>query len=234
MKKDKNFNINGIEFKMIFVEGGTFTMGATPEQGKDTYKDEYPIHEVTLSDYYIGETEVTQALWKAVMGSNPSYFKGDNLPAVNVSYKDVRTFITKLNEKTGKTFRLPTEAEWEYAAKGGNLSKGFKYSGSNDYNEVGWCYENSDKRPHPVGEKKPNELGIYDMSGNVYELCSDLYGEYISEAQTNPQGPSGGSSRVIRGGSWNDDAWNCRASSRINVNLSYHSGDLGFRLVMGV
>lgn len=232
MKKNKNFNIDGVEFKMVFVEGGTFTMGATPEQGKDTYKDEYPMHEVTLSDYYIGETEVTQALWKAVMGNNPSFFKGNSLPVENVSYNDVKEFITKLNQKTGKTFRLPTEAEWEYAARGGKKSKGYKYSGSDNINDVAWYKDNSDDKTHPVKTKRPNELGIYDMSGNVLEWCSDWYGSYSNNAQTNPQGHSSGSYRVIRGGAWSITAGHCRASYRSYVSMSFLYYYIGFRLVM--
>lgn len=234
MKKDKNFNIDGIEFKMVFVEGGTFTMGATSEQGDDTCENEYPIHKVTLSDYYIGETEVTQALWQAIMGSNPSYFKGDNLPVEQVSYEDVKTFITKLNRKTGKTFRLPTEAEWEYAARGGKKSKGYKYSGSNNINDVAWYKDNSNNKTHPVKTKIPNELGLYDITGNVLEWCSDRYGDYSSNAQTNPQEPSSGNERVIRGGSWLNTAWLCRTSYRSYEFLSYSNLYLGFRLVMGI
>ena len=234
MEKDKNFNIDEIEFKMIFVEGGTFTMGATPEQEEDAFDNEYPTHRVTLSDYYIGETEVTQTLWQAVMGSNPSYFRGDNLPVEKVSYEDVKTFITKLNEKTGKTFRLPTEAEWEYAARGGKKSKGYKYAGSNNIDDVAWYIDNSDKETHPVKTKQPNELGIYDMSGNVLEWCSNCYGNYSINAQTNPQKPSSGSNRVIRGGSWLNNAWLCRASFRSYELLSYSNLYLGFRLVMEI
>ena len=246
------FSVNGVEFKMVYVEGGTFTMGATSEQEEYAVDDEYPTHSVTLSDYYIGETEVTQALWKAVMGNNPSVFEGDNLPVESVSYEDVKTFITKLNGKTGKKFRLPTEAEWEYAARGGKKSKGYKYSGSNNIDDVAWYYENSgDKRlndetwdvnkllgnncrTHPVKTKRPNELGIYDMSGNVWEWCSDWYGGYSSNAQTNPQGPSSGSNRVFRGGSWFSNAGYCRASSRLNVYLSNLSDCLGFRLALAL
>ena len=234
MKKNKNFNIDGIELKMVFVEGGTFTMGATSEQGDDAYKDEYPTHEVTLSDYYIGETEVTQALWEAVMGSNPSYFRGDNLPVENVSYDDVKEFITKLNQKTGKTFRLPTEAEWEYAARGGKKSKGYKYSGSNNINDVAWYKDNSDDKTHPVKTKQPNELGIYDMSGNVLEWCSDRHGSYSNNAQTNPQGQSSGSYRVLRGGSWYINASHCRASYRSYASISFLDFYLGLRLVMEI
>lgn len=231
-EEEGRFSVDGVEFKMVFVEGGTFTMGATSEQGKDAYKDEYPTHEVTLSDYYIGETEVTQALWKAVMGSNPSEFKGDNLPVEQVSYNDVKEFITKLNQKTGKTFRLPTEAEWEYAARGGKKSKGYKYSGSNNIDDVAWYYENSNNKTHPVKTKRPNELGIYDMSGNVWEWCSDNYGAYSSSSQTNPTGPSSGSPRVLRGGSWDGSAGGCRVSIRYCYAPSYRG--LGFRLALAL
>ncbi len=231
-QKNKIFTVNGVEFNMVFVEGGTFTMGATSEQGSDAYSSEKPTHSVTLSDYYIGETEVTQGLWKAVMGSNPSYFKGDNLPVEQVSYEDVKTFITKLNQKTGKTFRLPTEAEWEYAARGGKKSKGYKYSGSNNIGDVAWYDKNSNDKTHPVKTKQPNELGIYDMSGNVWEWCSDWYGSYSRNAQTNPQGPSSGSYRVLRGGSWPDYAEYCRVADRDGNDPSDGSDNLGFRLAL--
>ena len=233
-EKEGKFTVNGVEFKMVFVEGGTFTMGATSEQGSDADDDEYPTHRVTLSDYYIGETEVTQALWQAVMGSNPSWFKGNNLPVESVSYNDVKEFITKLNQKTGKTFRLPTEAEWEYAARGGKKSKGYKYSGSNNIDDVAWYDENSNDKTHPVKTKRPNELEIYDMSGNVLEWCSDWYGDYLSNAQTNPQGPSSGSDRVLRGGSWGGNARYCRASDRGYGFLSFLNYNLGFRLALAL
>ena len=233
-EKYETFTVNGVSFTMVFVEGGTFTMGATSEQGEDVDNDEFPTHRVTLSDYYIGETEVTQALWKAIMGSNPSNFKGGNLPVESVSYKDVKTFITKLNRKTGKKFRLPTEAEWEYAARGGNKSKGYKYAGSNTIDDVAWYDDNSNFKTHPVKTKQPNELGIYDMSGNVWEWCSDWYGDYTSEAQTNPQGPSSGSIRVDRGGSWFNYARDCRASRRDYGNLSNLDINLGFRLALAL
>jgi len=155
------------EWGMVFVEGGTFMMGATSEQESDAFDWEKPAHRVTLSDFYIGKYEVTQAQWKAVMGSNPSYFKGDNLPVERVSWGDCQEFIRKLNERTGLTFRLPTEAEWDYAARGGNRSRGYKYSGSDDPDEVAWYWDNSGIKTHPVGQKRANELGLYDMSGNV-------------------------------------------------------------------
>ena len=182
-------------------------MGATSEQGSDAYGNEKPVHSVTLSDYYIGETEVTQELWQAVMGSNPSHFTGNNQrPVEKVSYDDCQKFIEKLNSLTGKKFRLPTEAEWEYAARGGKHSKNYvyKYSGSNNVDEVAWYDSNSGKTTHPVKTKKANKLGLYDMSGNVYEWCNDWYGSYQSYSQTNPTGPSTGEGRVLRGGSWID------------------------------
>ena len=184
------FTVNGVTFTMIAVEGGTFQMGATSEQGSDAESDEKPVHSVTLSDYCIGETEVTQELWEAVMGSNPSGFSGyPQRPVEKVSWNDCQEFITKLNQLTGKNFRLPTEAEWEYAARGGNKSQGYKYSGSNTIDNVAWYYSNSASRTHDVKTKSPNELGIYDMSGNVWEWCYDWYGSYSSGSQTNPTGP---------------------------------------------
>ena len=234
LSSNQTFTVAGVSFTMVFVEGGTFTMGATSEQREDAYDNEKPTHRVTLSDYYIGETEVTQALWQAVMGSNPSEFRGDNLPVENVSYNDVKEFITKLNQKTGKTFRLPTEAEWEYAARGGKKSKGYKYSGSNNIDDVAWYEGNSNNKTHPVKTKRPNELGIYDMSGNVWEWCSDKYGAYSSSSQTNPTGPSLGSNRVYRGGSWNFNARFCRASYRNYFNLSFLGNYLGFRLALAL
>lgn len=228
------FNVGGVEFKMVFVEGGTFMMGATSEQGIDAFLNEEPEHKVTLSDYYIGETPVTQALWKAVMGDNPSKYKGDdNWPVENVSWNDiVEKFIPALNSKTGRTFWLPTEAEWEYAARGGNKSKGHKYSGSDNIDEVAWYSHNSSYRCHPVKGKKANELGLYDMSGNVWEWCHDWYGEYSSDASTNPREPKKGKDRVCRGGSLEQDERFCRVSCRVNSAPSNCSSIRGFRLVL--
>ena len=223
--------VNGVQYCMIKVEGGTFTMGATSEQGSDAYDDEKPTHQVTLSTYYIGRTEVTQALWEAVMGSNPSSFKGKKLPVEGVSYDDCKQFIEKLNVMTGQDFRLPTEAEWEFAARGGNQSHGYKYSGSNYLDDVAWFRENSGSETNTVATKRPNELGIYDMSGNVYEWCRDSYAKYTSSPQTNPRGGSG-SYRVDRGGSWNSDARNCRVSNRFNNSPGDRDYDLGLRLVL--
>ena len=218
---------------MVKVEGSTFTMGATPEQGNDAYEYERPAHQVTLSDYYIGRYEVTQKEWQAVMGDNPSKFYGDNLPVDYVSWNDCQDFINKLNQLTGLKFRLPTEAEWEFAARGGKQSKGYKYSGSDNAKNIAWYEKNSGSKPHQVGTKEPNELGIYDMSGNVGEWCGDWYGRYSSSAQTNPTGPSSGSYRVLRGGSWDNNAWYCRVSNRINRYPSSRYGINGFRVVAG-
>ena len=216
---------------MVYVSGGTFTMGATSEQGSDAY-DEKPTHSVTLSSFYLCKYEVTQVLWKAVMGNNPSRFKGNNLPVERVSWYDCQTFISRLNNLTGKNFRLPTEAEWEYAARGGNRSRGYKYSGSNTLSEVAWFNDNSGSKTHSIGSKSPNELGLYDMSGNVSEWCSDWDGTYSSSSQTNPIGPSSGADRVSRGGSWYRNAGCCRSSYRsfsAPGNRSYH---LGLRLAL--
>ena len=230
--KNQTFTVNGVSFEMIAVEGGTFTMGATAEQGSDAYDDEKPTHQVTLSSYYIGKTEVTQELWQAVMGSNPSHFSGTNLPVEKVSWEDCQTFVTKLNELTGKNFRLPTEAEWEYAARGGNKSQGYKYSGSNTIYDVAWYTSNSSSKTHPVAAKAPNELGIYDMSGNVWEWCSDWSGSYSSSSQTNPTGPTSGSIRVLRGGGWYGNAGGCRVSSRYYISPGSASYSIGLRLCL--
>lgn len=224
------FTVNGVQFTMVEVGGGTFTMGATSEQGSDAWDEEKPAHEVTLSDYYIGQTEVTQALWEAVMGSNLSDSKGGNLPVERVSWDDCQVFIQKLNQLTGKQFRLPTEAEWEYAARGGRKSRGYKYAGGNNIDSVAWCDGNSGNETHPVATKQANELGIYDMSGNVLEWCSDWCGDYTSSSQSDPQGSSSGSFRVIRGGCYYNFARNCRVSYRISNTLDYRSGYLGLRL----
>ena len=231
------FTVNGVSFEMVYVEGGSFDMGATTEQGSDAYDSEYPVHSVTLSDYYIGRCEVTQELWLAVMGSWPgtapsnSYGVGANYPAYYISWNDCQEFVAELNRLTGRTFRLPTEAEWEYAARGGNKSRHYKYSGSSNIDDVAWYWNNSGKT-HAVGTKSPNELGIYDMSGNVYEWCSDWYGSYSAGAQTNPQGPSSGSGRVLRGGSWFDVARNCRVSYRSYGGPNYSDYYCGLRLVL--
>ena len=227
--------VGNVQFEMVHVEGGTFRMGATEEQGYDAFDSGKPVHRVTLSSYLIGKHEVTQALWEELMGSNPSYNKqGGDYPVENVSWFDCREFIEKLNARTGMKFRLPTEAEWEYAARGGNRSKGYKYAGSDNLDEAGWYEDNSGNHTHPVGLKKPNELGLYDMSGNVWEWCQDWYGKYSSEAQTNPAGPQSGYIRVLRGGSFWDDARACRVSFRYNDGPGIRNGFKGLRLVLSL
>ena len=223
---------DGISIDMVRVEAGTFTMGATAEM-KDPFGNEKPTHRVTLTnDYYIGKYEVTQALWKAVMGNNPSNFKGDNLPVEQVSWYDCQEFLSKLNRITGKTFRLPTEAEWEYAARGGNKSRGYQYSGSNNTLDVAWFRDNSGSNTHAVGTKQPNELGIYDMSGNVGEWCQDWHGLYNSSSQVNPTGANSGPYRVFRGGGWFYVAWSCRSSFRYIYEPDDRDTTLGLRLVL--
>ena len=231
--QNQTITVGGVSFKMIAVEGGTFQMGS-PESDAEAYDDEKPQHEVTLSNYYIGETEVTQELWEAVMGSNPSYFVGPKLPVENVSWDDCQAFIGKLNAQTGKTFRLPTEAEWEYAARGGKKSKGYTYSGSNTIAEVAWYGKNSNNETHDVALKAPNELGIYDMSGNVGEWCQDRYGAtyYENSSTTDPQGPASGTYRVLRGGGWDGSAWGCRVAIRGYTNPGNGYNDSGLRLVL--
>ena len=245
-------SVKGISFNMVRVQGGTFMMGATPEQGDYYGDEEKPAHQVTLSDYYIGETEVTQELWQAVMGENPSEFKGAKHPVESVSWEDCQKFIQKLNQLTGKAFRLPTEVEWEYAARGGKKSRHYKYSGSNNLDEVAWYLENcGDKRlsgewnwdlikennckTHPVGQKIPNELGLYDMSGNVEEWCEDWYDYeyYVKSPSDNPCNTTMASCRVNRGGSWNDDyAENCRVAYRFYDTPGDRAYFLGLRLAL--
>ena len=223
---------DGISIEMVKVEAGTFMMGATSEM-KDPYDDEKPVHQVTLTnDYYMGKYEVTQALWQAVMGSNPSEYKGDNRPVETVSWNDCQEFISKLNSMTGRKFRLPTEAEWEYAAYGGKKSRSYQYSGSSNITDVAWYDGNSGSRTHPVGTKQANELGIYDMTGNVLEWCSDWYDSYSSSSQANPAGADSGSVRVRRGGSCYSSARYCRLSCRNNSSPDERFSGLGLRLAL--
>ena len=212
----ETITVNGVSFNMIRVDGGTFTI-------------EKPTHQVTLSTFSIGETEVTQALWEAVMGNNPSHFKGMDKPVEQVSWNDCQEFIRKLNAATGRPFRLPTEAEWEYAARGGSKSRGYIYSGSNTIDDVATT---TTKGTQPVKLKAPNELGIYDMSGNVDEWCQDWWGDYSSTPQTNPTGPQIGSRRVVRGGDWKFGARFCRSSWRGVSTPTRHSKYLGLRLAL--
>ena len=224
--------ISNLVGNMVYVEGGTFTMGATPEQGDEIYDDEKPAHQVTVSPFYIGKYEVTQAEWFAVMGVNPSDTIHAQFPVVCVSWDDCQEFIARLNAMTGKQFRLPTEAEWEFAARGGNKSKHYKYAGSNDIEQVAWYVDNYDSVMHYVGQKAPNELGLHDMSGGVYEWCNDWYGEYAPAMQNDPKGPATASLRVRRGGSWGSSAKHCRVSLRYYWNPDIRSNVIGLRLAL--
>ena len=230
---NKSQIIDNLISNMVNVDGGTFTMGATPEQSSEAKSDEYPTHQVTLSSFCIGRYEVTQEEWKAVMGSNPSKFKGAKRPVEMVSWDDCQTFISKLNALTGKNFRLPTEAEWEFAARGGNSSRGYIYAGSNDIDSVA-VYGDTKGQTFEVGSKQPNELGLYDMTGNVWEWCSDWYDEnyYKSSPQSNPQGAAYGSNRVLRSGWWFFSSRSCRVSHRSYSAPDTRSRNLGFRLAL--
>ncbi len=225
---------------MVFVQGGTFQMGQrSPNIGCDGCSvSEQPVHEVTVGDFTISKYEVTQKLWMWVMGKNPSAHEAcDRCPVENVSREDIHDFILKLNEKTGKNYRLPTEAEWEFAARGGIKENNRKYSGSNELDLVGWYFNNADKKTHPVGQKKPNELGIYDMSGNVYEWCGDVYlpDFYRRSTADNPSGPkfrAPNDELVIRGGSFSGLDNFCRAAARASFNPNLRREDIGLRLVL--
>lgn len=225
-------------FEMVDVEGGSFFIGAQKDNSayqnydNDAYQIEAPVHQVTISNYCIGMYEVTQAQWMAAMGNNPSIHQGENLPVENVSWEQVQEFIALLNQASGLTYRLPTEAEWEFAARGGVKSEENKYSGYSVLGACGWYYSNSESSIHEVGTKYPNELGIYDMSGNVREWCNDWFGTYSSSSVTNPQGPSYGNMKINRGGSWTTPATNCRNSSRHMDIPTEKAHDLGFRLVL--
>lgn len=231
----KSFNVGGVSFNMCIIEGGAFSLGATPEQSFYAGFDEKPAVEVTLDDFCIAETPVTQELWNALMCDNPSHFSGANLPVERVTWDECYDFIAKLNAVTGENFRLPTEAEWEYAARGGRQSAKTKYAGTDDDHiaDFVWYKENA-TGTQPVKSKSPNELGIYDMSGNVSEWCADWYFNSYSTggSRHNPSGPASGMARVIRGGSWNDKAINCRVSKRASLNPAYRSKQIGFRLAL--
>ena len=217
---------------MVRVEGGSFTMGGTREQGEDAFEDEKPAHKVTLSSYSIGRYPITQEQWEAVMGNNPSHFKGGKLPVDSVSWFDCQDFVKKLSEITGRRFRLPTEAEWEYAARGGKKGKKYKFSGGHVLNLVGWYNENSGGTSHEVGKKSPNELGIYDMSGNIWEWVQDWKGDFTEEEQENPTGPKTGIERICRGGGWNREIDRARVSYRGDDQPDLRYCSLGLRIVM--
>lgn len=233
------YSLNDVKFTMVPVKGGSYAMGATPEQQK-SLTDEQPAHKVVINDFLIGQTEVTQALWGVVMGdSKESYFNGYDLPVEQVSWNDCQLFIQKMNQafegKTyGRKFRLPTEAEWEYAARGGNKTKNTIYSGSDNAEDVAWFFSNSNFSTHPVGSKKPNELNLYDMSGNVAEWCQDWYSStyYDETPSTNPSGPNAGSGRVVRGGAWGRNSASLRISARSSSSPDSRQNFIGIRLVL--
>lgn len=246
-KSKLQINVNGVKFNMVYVEPGTFIMGATSDEDYDDR--EHPSHKVVITHgYYIAETEVTQALWEAVMGNNPSVYIGRNKPVDNVNWEDCKAFASIISFITGKKLRLPTEAEWEFAAKGGNKSKGYIYSGSNNLHEVAWYVVNSGDKPvkdklyimgtdnnsqtHDVKTKKANELGIYDMSGNVAEWCEDEYTEYSAEKQYDPISPSFYKSKVKRGGDYNSRSRHCRNTFRVGFEPTFSMDSYGFRLAM--
>ena len=213
--------IDNLISNMVYVEGGTFIMSESAGS-----------HQVTLSSFSIGRYEVTQEEWEMVMGNNPSNFNGAKNPVENVSWNDCQEFIRKLNALTGKKFRLPTEAEWEFAASGGNKTKGYKYSGSNRVGAVAWYENNSGKTTQPVGLKSRNELGLYDMSGNVWEWCGDWFGYYGFSSQTNPKGAAKGTERVCRGGCFDDESWSCWVSRRARTSPDIRGNDIGLRLCL--
>ena len=228
--KPETFTIDSVTFTMLGIEGGTFTMGAAMET-PETYPDELPAHKVTLSSFMLGETEVTQALWEAVMDYNPSCFQYPDFPVDNVSWEECQDFISRLNELTHKHFRLPTEAEWEYACRGGNTNHHTRFCGSDTLDIVGWNKGNC-KEPHPVRRLQPSLLGLYDMSGNVWEWCSDYFDNYLEEEQKNPQGPEKGTYRVFRGGSWFGAERSTRISTRDRFLPDESNYNLGFRLAL--
>lgn len=230
-------NINGITFNMLPVEGGQFVMGATAEQHGEAYDNESPAHSVKLDGFYLGETVVTQTLWNAVMGDESAM--GSELPVTGKNWNDCQSFIRRLNELTGRHFRLPTEAEWEFAARGGKRSSGYKYAGSNNLDEVAWYEQNSGRQVHPVKQKRANELGFYDMSGNVWEWCNDWYGDFDfddegdEKAVLNPKGPTRGSLRVVRGAGNAYYAQSCRVSCRLPLEpIGGNYANTGFRLAL--
>lgn len=233
----------GLNMKMIRVDGGTFQMGATSEQGSDTASDEKPIHNVTLDTFYIAECEITQAQWQKIMGTTiyDQYDKaksswgtrgvGDSYPMYYVNWNEAQVFCQELSSITGRRYRLPTEAEWEYAARGGNKAAGTLFSGGGLIDAVAWYYGNSDSSTHPVKQKRANPLGLYDMSGNVWEWCSDWHDSYSSSSQSNPTGANSGWEKILRGGGWYSGADRCRVSYRAEYEPSNHFGDSGFRVV---
>ncbi len=238
LSKNKIFGNSDFSFKMVFISGWRFNMGQVQENGVFPQISDAPVHQVILDDYYLSDSLVTQEFWTAVMGNNPSHFKHPSSPVESVSYDDCMQFSSRLNAQTGEKFRLPTEAEWEYAARGGNVSKGYRYSGSNDIESVAWYGRGFSGFPYnrrtcPIKTKAPNELGLYDMSGNVYEWCQDWYGPYPDELSVkNPKGPVTGRYKVARGGYWYNTELYCRVSYRAKFAPSERSSVVGLRLAL--
>ncbi len=226
--------VKEIDAQMIAVKGGNFTMGCVNQQDTECINWEKPRHTVTISDFKIGKFDVTQKQWKVIMGTTPSGKYCPECPVVNVTWFEAQEFINKLNQLTGKNYRLPTEAEWEYAAKGGSKSHGFRYSGSDDASQVAWYDSIISKEIHPVGTKKSNELGVYDMSGDVWQWCSDWFDAkyYMASPSNNPMGPSTTKVKVVRGGSWWGPMRDCRTANRDNFPPESKDDDVGFRLVI--
>ena len=233
---DLAFTVNGISFIMKHIEGGAFWMGAQKDNPQginydiEAENNESPIHHVTVGSFYMGETEVTQALWKAVMGTNPSYYIGDDFPVDQVNWEDCQSFIRELNLVTGSHFRLPTESEWEYAARGGVSSRGLKYAGGSNIDDVAWYNNNSGRTTHSVKIKSPNELGLYDICGNVLEWCQDWYGNYDRVSQTNPKDSSGGTCHILRGGSLYYGSRMCRLAYRYIMDPTFNGVNYGYGL----
>jgi formylglycine-generating enzyme required for sulfatase activity len=226
---------SGVNLELVYVQGGIFSMGGDDPEAPDREK---PVHKVQLSDFFIGRYPVTQEVWQAVMGDNPSRFKGEKRPVEGVSWEDAQKMLPRLNQQSGEDFRLPAEAEWEYAARGGRHSQGYKYAGSDRLKQVGWYRENSDGETREVGRLLANELGIHDMSGNVYEWCQDWYDDESYAAchkrglVENPQGPDTGTRRVLRGGGYFGYPLRCRAVDRDRYRPEFRGGGIGFRLVL--
>ena len=220
-QNDKHYNVHGVKFAMKYIKGGTSVMGATKEMGE--HDDDEVVHRVKVESFYLGETEVTQELWEAVMGKNPSKFHGKNHPVEWITWDDCQVFIAKLNALTHQHFRLPTETEWEYAARGGCYSKHYRYAGSNSLEEVAWCWKNTvvlKKKHQPVLQKKPNELGLYDMTGNVSEWCQDYYNPYGEDPMQEPANLARRNFRIIRGGSYNHTFIHWRHDDNLGLRLA--------------